>query len=117
MVESTFNGAFYLEDGGLHVRCRGVETRAGVRWWHVMLGREEVAVSGKDILRIRRLFFAPTALVMRAYLPLLDQDEDEARGHVVHLWWAVDGKDGIPDVESWEDSPMLAPERAQTAED
>jgi len=107
LMERTGNGAFYARKDGLLARCRGIQTPEGVRWWHCILGRKAKALQYDHVVAAVRTFFPGRAMVLQVWPPSDAQDDDERAGHVVHLWWAVDGNSGVPPVSTWENEAWI----------
>lgn len=108
IVETVFNGAFYEHDTGMQARCRGLEPQEGVRWWHVVAGTlDGKPLTFEQITQIRDTFFPDHATVALALLPMADSTREEGEGHVVHMWWAMDGQAPIPPVSAWERDVVL----------
>ena len=104
VLQTVYNGAFYEhEQEGLQARCRGLEPQEGVRWWHVVAGSfDDKPLSFEQITLVRDTFFPEHATVALALLPMSESTKEEGEGHVVHLWWAMDGQAPIPALAEWE---------------
>ena len=117
-VETVWNGGFFARTDGLLTRCRGLDVSEGVRWWHVIVGRQRGTVTPADVDCAIDTFFPETAMVLEVHLPEEVQDAQEAIGQVVHLWWCVDGNSGVPAINTWEMQGNFEPdEQAPTWED
>lgn len=115
-VQTSTNGGFYERGDGLQARCRGLEVAPeATRWWHVIVGRKRGTVSQEDVRSVVDVFFPENAMVMQVHLPTSAMDQDDLEGTVMHLWWSVDGTQGVPPVGMWErEASFDLPEPAPT---